>query len=138
MQEVVPPRCYLMTTRLYMYLTTMKKSVLINEPGIYRLIFSSKAPLADSFTDWVVSEVLPSIRQTGSYMTKDAAIEKWALIDNDESKAKLIVNNPTGESALHYDIVKYLRKTYPNVILTSSLGENQITHLTRLDSYHKR
>ena len=114
-----------------------KFSVFINEPGIYRLIFSSKAPLADSFTDWVVSEVLPSIRQTGSYMTKDAAIEKWGLIDNDESKAKLIVNNPTGERALHYDIVKYIRKTYPNVILTSSLGENQITHLTRLDSYHK-
>ena len=64
-------------------------------------------------------------------------IEKWGLIDNDESKAKLIVNNPTRERALHYDIVKYIRKTYPNVILTSSLGENQITHLTRLDSYHK-
>ena len=43
-----------------------KISVFINEPGIYRLIFSSKAPLADSFTDWVVSEDLPSIRQTGS------------------------------------------------------------------------
>jgi hypothetical protein len=54
-----------------------KISVFINEPGICRLIFSSKAPLADSFTDWVVSEVLPSIRQTGSYMTKEAAIEKW-------------------------------------------------------------
>ena len=72
------------------------------------MIFSSKAPLADSFTDWVVSEVLPSIRQTGYYMTKEAAIEKWGLIDNDESKAKLIVNNPTGERALHYDIVKYI------------------------------
>ena len=59
------------------------------------------------------------------------------LIDNDESKAKLIVNNPTGERALQKAIVKYKRKTYPNVILTSSCGENQITHFTRLDSYHK-
>ena len=59
------------------------------------------------------------------------------LIDNDESKAKLIVNNPTGERALHYEIVKYISKTYPNVILTGSLSENQITHSTRLNSYHK-
>ena len=73
----------------------------------------------------------------GSHMTKEAAIEKWGLIDNDESKANLIVNNPTGERALHYDLVTYIRMNYPNVILTSSLGENQITHLTRLDSYHK-
>jgi hypothetical protein len=33
--------------------------------------------------------------------------------------------------------VKCIRKTFPNVVLTSSLGENQLTHLTRLDSYHK-
>ena len=38
---------------------------------------------------------------------------QMGLIDNDESKAKLTVNNPTGERALHYDIVKYIRKTYP-------------------------
>ena len=91
-------------------------SVLINEPGIYRLIFSSKAPLADSFTDWVVSELLPLIRKTVSFMTIEAAIEEWGLIDNDESKAKLIVNNPTGERALHYDIVKYIRKTSKHYI----------------------
>jgi prophage antirepressor-like protein len=109
----------------------------INEAGLYSLILGSKKKEAKLFKKWVCSEVLPSIRQTGSYMTKEAAIEKWGLIDNDESKAKLIVNSPTGERALHYDIVKYIRKTYPNVILTSSLGENQITHLTRLDSYHK-
>ena len=52
-----------------------KISVFINETGIYRLIFSSKAPLADSFTDWVVSEVLPLIRRHCSYMAKEAAIE---------------------------------------------------------------
>ena len=70
-------------------------------------------------------------------MTEEAAIEQWWLIDNDESKAKLIVKDPTGESALHYDIVKCIRKIYPTVRLTSSLGENQITHLTRLASHHK-
>ena len=59
------------------------------------------------------------------------------MIDNDESKAKLIVNRPTGERALDYDIVKHTRTTYPNVILTGSLGEHHITHLTKNESYHK-
>ena len=65
-------------------------------------MFSLTAPFADSFTDWVVSEVLLSIRKTASHMTREAAIEKWGLIDNNESKAKLIVNNPTGERGLIY------------------------------------
>ena len=40
---------------------------IINEPGLYSLIFSSKKPEAQQFQRWVTSEVLPSIRKTGSY-----------------------------------------------------------------------
>ena len=40
---------------------------LINESGVYALIFGSKLPTAKKFKHWVTSEVLPSIRQTGSY-----------------------------------------------------------------------
>lgn len=40
---------------------------LINESGLYKLIFSSKLPSAEKFTYWVTSEVLPSIRKTGEY-----------------------------------------------------------------------
>ena len=39
----------------------------INEPNLYRLIFRSNKPQAQAFADWVYSEVLPSIRKTGSY-----------------------------------------------------------------------
>lgn len=39
----------------------------INESGIYALIFGSKLPKAREFKRWVTSEVLPSIRKTGSY-----------------------------------------------------------------------
>lgn len=39
----------------------------INESGVYSLIFSSKMPKAKDFKHWVTSEVLPSIRKTGSY-----------------------------------------------------------------------
>lgn len=39
----------------------------INESGLYDLVFASKRPEAKAFKRWVTSEVLPSIRKTGSY-----------------------------------------------------------------------
>lgn len=43
----------------------------IPESDLYRLVFSSKLPTAEKFTDWVTSEVLPSIRKHGAYMTPE-------------------------------------------------------------------
>jgi len=43
------------------------KAIIINESGVYALIFGSKLPTAKKFKRWVTSEVLPSIRHTGSY-----------------------------------------------------------------------
>lgn len=42
---------------------------LINESGLYSLVMSSKLPTAKQFKHWVTSEVLPSIRKHGAYMT---------------------------------------------------------------------
>lgn len=44
-------------------------AVVINESGLYSLILSSKLPTAKKFKHWVTSEVLPSIRKHGAYMT---------------------------------------------------------------------
>lgn len=43
--------------------------VIINESGLYSLILGSKLPSAKQFKRWVTSEVLPSIRKTGTYST---------------------------------------------------------------------
>lgn len=43
--------------------------IIINESGLYSLILGSKLPTAKRFKHWVTSEVLPSIRKTGSYQT---------------------------------------------------------------------
>ena len=42
----------------------------INESGLYSLIFSSQLPTAKQFKHWVTSEVLPQIHKTGSYSPK--------------------------------------------------------------------
>lgn len=47
------------------------KAILINESGLYSLIISSKLPKAKEFKRWVTSEVLPSIRKHGAYMTEE-------------------------------------------------------------------
>lgn len=47
----------------------------IPESDLYRLVLSSKLPAAEKFTDWVTSEVLPSIRKSGHYMTPAALRE---------------------------------------------------------------
>src|SRR5260370_8963371 len=44
-----------------------RKLQVVNEPGLYRLIFRSKKPEAERFQDWIWREVLPSIRRTGQY-----------------------------------------------------------------------
>ncbi|WP_285151742.1 phage antirepressor [Listeria monocytogenes] len=53
----------------------------INEAGLYQLIFKSKLESAERFQDWVTSEVLPSVRKHGAYMSNDT-IEK-AITDPD-------------------------------------------------------
>lgn len=45
--------------------------IVINESGLYALILSSKLPSAKEFKRWVTSEVLPSIRKHGAYMTPE-------------------------------------------------------------------
>lgn len=39
----------------------------VNESGLYSLIFGSKLPSAKQFKHWVTSEVLPALRKTGTY-----------------------------------------------------------------------
>lgn len=49
----------------------MQDLTIINESGLYSLVLSSKLPTAKKFRRWVTSEVLPSIRKHGAYMTPE-------------------------------------------------------------------
>lgn len=49
----------------------MQNVIVINESGLYSLILSSKLEGAKKFKKWVTSEVLPTIRKHGAYMTND-------------------------------------------------------------------
>ena len=61
---------------------------LINESGLYSLILSSKLPTAKKFKRWVTSEVLPTIRKTGSYKTpKQSSDRDKAMLKNAQARS---------------------------------------------------
>lgn len=62
---------------------------IINESGLYALIFGSKLPSAKRFKHWVTSEVLPAIRKTGSYQMQNLSTEMKAILMHDEKIMKI-------------------------------------------------
>lgn len=81
-----------------------QEMTVINESGLYSLILSSKLPKAKEFKRWVISEVIPSIRKTGSYsiqqkvdsyMIEDsiARAKRWIEEEEERRTLKLTVEN---------------------------------------------
>ncbi len=60
----------------------LQETLIFQEPVLYEVIFASRKPEAVKFRAWVTSEVLPSIRKHGAYMTE----EKLNEILNDPDK----------------------------------------------------
>jgi anti-repressor protein len=59
----------------------MQETIIINESGLYSLIFGSKLGTAKEFKRWVTSDVLPSVRKHGGYLTPQKIEE--ALLNPD-------------------------------------------------------
>lgn len=58
----------------------MREQIIINESGVYSLIFGSRLESAKRFKHWVTAKVLPTIRRTGSYQGKPlTATEQLSL-----------------------------------------------------------
>lgn len=70
------------------------KAVIINESGVYALVFGSKLPKAKEFKRWVTSEVLPAIRKHGVYAVDevlenpDMLISALQALKEEKAKAK--------------------------------------------------
>lgn len=90
----------------------------INESNMYKLVFQSRKPEAERFSDWVTSEVLPAIRQHGAYMT-DATLER-ALGEPDFliSLATKLKEEREARKALEADVEKLQPKaSYYDLVL---------------------
>lgn len=47
----------------------------VNEPGLYALVLSSRKPEAKAFKRWITHEVIPEIRKTGGYIAGQETME---------------------------------------------------------------
>lgn len=97
----------------------------INESGFYSLVLSSKLPTAKKFKRWVTSEVLPTIRKTGSYSTRKITSDKAK-----EMRAEAMLRNSISKQAkMMLEIAKMSGvKTYQDVMMAKAgnmlAGEN--------------
>jgi prophage antirepressor-like protein len=73
------------------------EALFVNESGLYSLIFSSKLDGAKKFKRWVTSEVLPSIRKSGTYQMES------------------LQDNPMKLLELHYEAIKQVDKKVDNL-----------------------
>ena len=67
----------------------------VNEDGLYDVILDSRKPEAKAFRKWITSEVLPSIRKTGSYSIANLSRKELAMmvIQAEEEKERLMLEN---------------------------------------------
>ena len=96
-------------------------TIYINESGLYSLILKSQKQEAKQFKQWITSEVLPSIRKTGTY----------SIIP---PLPQILIQN---ETDLHYKVVQYIKIYFDNPIIVPGLGELQINTRQRDDAYNK-
>jgi prophage antirepressor-like protein len=61
----------------------------INESNLYKVIFQSRKPQAEQFTEWVTSEVLPSIRKNGGYIANQESLTPEQIV----AQALIVANN---------------------------------------------
>ncbi|MBE7295328.1 phage antirepressor [Staphylococcus haemolyticus] len=97
---------------------------LINESGLYSLIFSSKLESAKRFKRWVTSEVLPSIRKHGLYATDN-------VIENTLNNPDYIINILTEykkEKEHNLTLEQQIKDNKPKVLFADSVAgsENSI------------
>ena len=81
---------------------TPRGMTVINESGLYSLILSSKLPKAKKFKRWVTSEVLPTIRKTGSYSIQNKPDSY--TIDDPIERAKRWIEEAEARKALEIKI----------------------------------
>ena len=71
----------------------LQKMIFINEANLYKTIFQSRKDSAERFTEWVTSEVLPSIRKNGGYIAGQETLSDEEL----RSKALMVAKRKIEE-----------------------------------------
>lgn len=100
----------------------------IPEGDIYRLIIKSQLPSADKFERWIFDEVIPQIRQTGSYQKKLSPQEmmriQLGMIDDHENRIINLENNMT----IDYGQQRVLEDTVNKTVIDALGGKGSCAY----------
>lgn len=107
----------------------MQETTIINEDGLYDVILESRKPEAKAFRKWITSEVLPSIRKTGTYSVAQYRLpQSYAealrmLADevekHEKTKQQLAIAAPKAEM---YDVALSAKNAQSMSIVAKTLG----------------
>ena len=108
--------------------------IIINESGLYALIFGSKLESAKRFKHWITSEVLPSVRKHGIYAT-DNVIDN--IMNNPDFGIQLLIKLKEERAARveaerRNAILTHVNKTYTMTEIAKELNMKSATQLNRL------
>ena len=95
-----------------------REVIIVNESGLYSLILSSKLPNAKAFKRWVTSEVLPSIRKTGSYTYQRANPNEEKALQIQEMDTRIRMSEQFLKLA---EIETTLSKNYRDILISKSV-----------------
>lgn len=99
---------------------------LINEPGLYSLILTSRKPEAKAFKKWLTSEVLPSIRKHGAYISENSEFaELQALLNSSYTNPLSLAE----VEKLHANILNRVDKLIKQVPLHCTLADLEQSRL---------
>ena len=89
----------------------------INEGDLYRLIMKSKLPSAEKFESWVMDEVLPAIRKTGSYQKPMTVAEQIQLLAQGNQDHEERIEELENAMTIDYGQQKYLGDLVSRVVI---------------------
>ena len=109
-----------------------RNMVVINESGVYSLIFGSKLPNAKKFKKWVTSEVLPAIRKTGSYSALPATTDdKIALLAQGHQELREDIETVRIEANKAKNEVMELRQSIKDFKMDLPLFPSELQEVTK-------
>ena len=95
----------------------------INEGDLYRLIMKSKLPSAEKFEAWVMDEVLPTIRKTGSYQKPMTVAEQIQLLAQGNQDHEERIEKLENTMTIDYGQQKYLGDLVSRVVIEALGGK---------------
>lgn len=101
----------------------IQKIIIINESGLYSLVLSSKLPNAKAFKRWITSEVIPSIRKHGAYMTLETAEQ---MLNNPDIMIRLL-QELKSEQEQRRELERQKRENAPKVLFAEAVETSDST-----------